>query len=146
MLKSVFVVATTLTLWAMPTWAATVPTISGKYISTFNAICQAVDSNQDGLIDNGAEVTNFDSSTAMLHTTGYGIDGSLVVWPGGTAGLTQFKLSQTAPYSNTATTLTIDGIVYNVVYGTVKNGIAQSLAISGIGPNGCATAIAAFRQ
>ena len=116
-------------------WAA-VPKISGNYALNFTEMCQAVEGGTTGFINNYLVVGDFNDTNMTVQITGTKTAGALVVWNGGTAGLVQSPDSGSTSYSNTATTITVDGTIYNVVYGPSKKGVAQSAQWSGIGPDG----------
>lgn len=146
MLKRIFATATALALLTAPAFAA-VPAISGKYALGASGTCQAIQSGSVvGLIESLNELANFDSTTGMVKFTGTGIFGDLVVWTNGTSGYETKTINQTQTYSNTATTVTVNGITYNIVYGPVKNGIAQSAIYNGFDANGCPVTGVAIRQ
>lgn len=137
MLKSTLLAVAAVMLLAVPV-RASVPALSGNYALAVTGICQGVQSGSNpGFLGSLIETDNFDPSTGMVQITGSGISGGLVVWTGGTAGYQTQTISKTHSYSNTATTLTINGIAYNIIYGHVKNGVAQSAVVNGIDGNGC---------
>ncbi|MGD0192255.1 MAG: hypothetical protein ABSD74_16055 [Rhizomicrobium sp.] len=136
-LKSACVAATALLILAQPTLAGSVPKISGKYALGFTETCQAVQTGSaTGFINNFLVIANFDSTKGTVQLTGTLTAGGLVVWDGALSGLNQSPVSSTVNYSNTATTFTVDGTTYNVAYGPLKKGVAQSAVYSGIGPDG----------
>lgn len=138
--------AAALALLAAPA-GATVPALSGKYAVADVSICQAVQSGSNpGLLGSLIETTHFDPSTGMVKITGAAIFGYLVVWSGGTTGYQTQAISQTKTYSNTANTLTIGSTTYNIIYGHVKKGIAQSAAVNGIDSNGCVATVTAIHE
>lgn len=146
MLKSTLFASIALALIAAPANAA-VPKISGKYIVADSGTCQAIqDGSNPGLILSLIETANFDPATGMVKLTGVGVGGDLVVWSGGTAGYQTQTLSKTHSYSNTATTLTVNGNTLNIIYGAVKNGIAQSAVINGVDGNGCVSTVTAIHE
>jgi hypothetical protein len=135
-LNSVFVAATATIILAGPTWGS-VPKISGNYALNFTEVCQGVQStNTSGFMNNYLVVGAFNSTSKTVQLTGTLTDGGLVVWDGGVAGLNQSAVSANFSYSNTATTFTVSGVIYNVAYGKSIKGVAQSAVWSGIGPDG----------
>src|SRR5690348_12667785 len=125
MLKPALLMATSLVFLSVPAFA-TVPIISGKYAVSVSATCQAIQTGSNGgVIESLNEIANFDSANGTVKITGTGIFGYLVVWSGGTSGYQTQTINQDQSYSNTATTITVNGITYNIAYGHVKKGIAQ---------------------
>lgn len=146
MLKFAVLASVAFALGAVPA-NATVPVIKGKYAVTGNEVCQAVEgSSTPGLIASFVETANFDPTTGMVAVTGAGSGGYLVVWPGDQAGYQHKTFSKMYSYSNTATTVTIGGITFDIVYGHLKKGVAQSAAVSGIDGSGCVEADTAIHQ
>jgi hypothetical protein len=108
-----------------------VPTLNGTYMFTGSNYCQPVVDTTTGDIVNQGEVDqligtltlNAKKGTFALSTT---LDsGGALTTPG--TGLWQQKpLTANGSFSNTATTLTINGTVSPITYGVVKKGVAQS--------------------
>jgi len=146
MLKSILVGTTGLLLLITPSSAKSVPELSGSYALNYSVICQAVESSSPGITIVESVIAKFDRSDGMVQLTGTETSGDLVVWSGGTAGVTQSGVSQSQTYSNTATTVTFDALTYSAVYGPVSDGIAQSMLVSGIPNAGCTLSGTFIRQ
>ena len=136
--------AAVMLLCAPVTASAAVPLISGNYAYSNSEICQAPSPAGGGAIRSAWEVADFDHATGKVQFTGDGISGALVV-PSGPGGLTESHLSGPVSYSNTATTITIAGGTFDVVYGPVANGIVQSFVYGGI-VGTCALSVTMIRQ
>ena len=123
--------------------------LDGKYATSYNLTCQAVQNGSDpGLTAPSAYITNFHSDIGKASFAIARVSGGLAIWRGGTQGMTHQNIPGTIVYSNAATTATFDGVVYDAVYGPVKNGIAESALLSGIAYNvgeGCAASIVLIR-
>ncbi len=148
MSRSIFLAAGAFALLAVSAQAAP-PKLSGTYIVNYNEVCQA--SLVDGQGDTGeshseALTVTFDDSTMTATLSGIDIQGALVDMNGTPSGYTQVPLSGSGPYSNTKTTVTIDGTKFNIFYGPVKHGIAQSAAFNGITSGNCAASAMAVLQ
>jgi len=98
-----------------------VPVISGKYAQSAFLICP------NGEIVSAALLSHFESATATEIITG--IETTQIL---GVSGSSQSTTNFTTSYSNTATTFTFGANVFNVVYGPVVNGIAESFVFNGI--------------
>ncbi len=130
---------------------AAVPQISGKYATNYSEICQQNNPNIPvkgvGATYNQILVANFDPSTGTVTLTGTAVYGPLT---GNYTALTQSSVSQSGTYSNTANTLTMtlsgQTATFNVAYGPVKKGVAQSAVFGGIDFAGCAASGTAIRQ
>ena len=135
------------TVLSAQAFAGTVPTLSGKYATNYNEICQQNNPNIPvqgaGATYTEALVANFNATGGTVALKGTEIYGPLV---GSYVALTQSPFSESTTFSNTATTVTIGTTTLNVVYGTVKNGVAQSAVLSGIDSAGCADSAVAIRQ
>ena len=136
-----------LALMVTPALAQTVPIFSGKYVGNYNRTCQAVQSTANpGSTKQGVFVSNFDSVSGTVHVDGTGSTGALVVWTGDSEGMTPLIVHKNFAYSNDATTVTVDGTVYGVVYGASKAGIAQSATFSGQPTADCVALIILVHQ
>jgi hypothetical protein len=64
------------------------------------------------------------------------------------AGGTFFQnpVSKSYQFSNDATTLTLAGASFNIVYGAISNRVAQSFVFSGASNAGCAVSATGFIQ
>jgi hypothetical protein len=94
-----------------------VPAVSGTYTYTWIESCF----NTNGTLAGVSHTTGtlaFDSGSGMATLSGFTAQGSPPV-------LT--TISGTAAYSNTKTTITINGQTYDVFYGKVAKGVATSL-------------------
>ena len=136
-----------LALMATPAFAKGVPIVSGLYAGTYSQTCQALEATANpGSIFQSVTLTNFDPASGTAHLQGAASSGALVVWTGGTEGMTDSFINKSIVYSNTATTFTSDGVVYNAAYGPVKKGIAQSVVLSGQPFPDCAVSIVIIHQ
>ena len=139
MRKLRIVSAISVLLIVQPALAA--PEISGSYSLSATELCQAllrVDGfRYPGVMKNGLTVANFDDSSGTVTGVVKEIGGDLVVWTNATPELTQDSRSFNLTYSNTDSTLTVDGVPLNVTYGPVQGGIAQSFQWNGVNSAGC---------
>lgn len=138
--------------------------LSGNYLTTYSEYCQPslsivytggkvtqVNVNSAGSITNSVVVANFNPNTCTLQITGQQNNGSDLLLSDnignnfGTPFATS-PVSQSDPYSNTATTVTIAGNVYQAIYEPQKKGIASSVALVGNNSVGCADVINGTRQ
>jgi hypothetical protein len=136
-LKSILVSITALALLAVPASAGKVPQLSGKYAFNFNITCQVASGDPFGLIETQVVVAKFNPSSGMVTMTGAQSSGELVVGSGGNPGTTTVPISVTEAYSNTDTTLDLQGVTYGAAFGPVAGGVAQSVLISGVPDSGC---------
>jgi hypothetical protein len=124
-----------------------IPKLSGTYAVSYTEICQAGLSapTNPGSVTVESVTATFDAHKVTI--AGTKTSGDLVV-PKGFVGGTFFHnpVSKSYKYSNDATTLTIDGIVFNAVYGPKLQQIAQSLVFSGASNAGCAVSATGFKQ
>jgi hypothetical protein len=108
-----------------------VPAVSGSYTYTWIESCFNTNGSLAG-VSHTTGVATFDSGSGMASLSGFTAQGSPPV-------LT--TISGTAPYSNTKTTITIDGQAYDVFYGKVTKGVATSLTyiavVNGDGGDKC---------
>ena len=94
-----------------------VPKVSGAYTYTWIESCFNTNGSLAG-ISHTTGVVTFNTGTGMATLNGFTAQGSPPVLA---------PISGTAAYSNTKTTITIDGQSYDVFYGKVAKGIATSL-------------------
>jgi hypothetical protein len=134
-------------LLATPAFAGKVPALSGAYIVTYNEVCQANTNTQNGGASHSeAVLATFDPGTATATLSGQDVNGALVVISGPPTGYTTSPVEGSGPYSNTKTTLTLGGVTFNIVYGAVKKGVAQSAVFNGITAGNCAASAMAVHQ
>ena len=136
-----------LLLTIAPAVALAVPELSGQYIFSASSNCQAILSvtkDLDGKVT-GVNITNggalngiagtvtFTPATGRAVLSGTSVDGHLLLMQGQNSNfvLDQQALSEDWAYSNTATTVTLNGIVYRAKYGKITNNIAQSVVVVG---------------
>ncbi len=145
----------------LSTRAAT-PSISGNYAVSYTEICPAYSPNPqksfDGIMNVMTLLAAFNSSKKVVSFTGTMVSGPVVLWAGSNQKIGTSSVNTSPTYSNTANTFTTDLLtpsptVYNVVYGPVVSGIAQSFVFGGLtnaaqgAPNpGCAASGTAIRQ
>lgn len=126
---------------------AATPVLSGKYVTNYNEICQANgQSGNDGASYAQAVIADFDSAKGTVKITGTSIEGPLTNAKCCSTNYTSSPVSESGSYSNTATAITIGQSTYSIVYGPVKNGIAQSATFVGISNGGCSASAMAVRQ
>jgi len=136
---------------------AAAPAISGKYIVTERRMCQAVATfNFDntvntgdfvngvnlngGIFKNSLVLANFSPAKGKVTVDGIdeGGDAMLFAFTGAQNGQQGNVMAESAnsgkvDYSNTDTTVTINGEIYHVLYGQVdKNNIAHYFAMEGV--------------
>ncbi|HEY8699164.1 MAG TPA: hypothetical protein VIM02_16290 [Rhizomicrobium sp.] len=139
--------------------AAATPILSGAYTVIAHNFCQqrlTADFNGSGTVDalsfstgdvpSGQTLLSvtFNPNKAKITYAGFLDEGSSLLLQstgskGGTQGvpLTETPMSGSTSYSNTDTTITIGGNVYNAVYGQIdKNGIAHTAALMRLYTNG----------
>ena len=141
--------------------AQAAPAISGKYIVTERRMCQATATfnfANGGSIGNYVNNVNlfggdtgqtlllatFSPAKGTISVTGFGAGGDTMLFHltgtgSGTLGsaLTEHpENGNKIPYSNTDTTVTINGLTYHVFYGQVdKNNVAHFAAFQGVYQN-----------
>jgi len=122
------------------------PTLSGSYIVAYTQICQGyLGGSSNGSVETMSVTATFTPSTKKVKLVGKSTSGDLLV-PKGFVGDVLFTnaVSTTYSYSNTATTLTINGTVYDIVYGPSSQQITQSFVFSGPDlPHGGSCAVSA---
>jgi hypothetical protein len=119
---------------------ATTPTVSGKYLIELTKVCglavhpwpTGVTTEFDGDYWSNTFAVSFNATTGHLSSAGYNADTQLIVpnSSGGNVSASSFTDHQI--WSNTATTLTVGGQVYQAVYGDTKDGIVQHFEIAAI--------------
>jgi hypothetical protein len=122
------------TLLAAQTASATTPTISGSYNLSTSEYCQPVYNpwptgtqlSYEGLHASSIGTADFDSSTGNVSATGETISGKVIVTNSTAGNMTAAPYTLSGPYSNTATTFTLDGTDYQVDYAYVVKGLAQT--------------------
>jgi hypothetical protein len=130
-----------------PAIAFAVPVLSGAYVFSASSNCQAIlsvtkDANgkvtgvsiaQGGALNGIAGTIKFTPTTGMASLSGTVVDGNLLLMQGvsGNMTLEQEALLEDWAYSNTGTTVTLNGTVYRVAYGKVVNTIAQDFTLVG---------------
>jgi hypothetical protein len=154
--------------------AAATPILSGAYTVIARNVCQqrlTADFNGSGTVDalsfSSGDVPSaqtllsvtFNPNKGKISYAGFQDEGSSLLLQStgsksGTQGtlLTETPISGSTSYSNTSTTMTIGGNVYNAVYGQIdKNGIAHTAAFmrlytDGNPPDTCSEQDEATRQ
>jgi hypothetical protein len=128
-----------------PAAEAAPPVISGTYIVSGSSNCQAVVSvtkNAEGqVIDvnisptgalNAFVVTaTFRPETGRVLLSGTGFDGPLAVRQGDTRRIKSLPIDEDWAYSNTETTVTLRGIVYQAAYGKRVSNVVQQFTLAG---------------
>jgi hypothetical protein len=123
-----------------------VPTLSGSYAVNYTEICQGyLSGSSPGSVTVESVTATFAPHTLTI--AGTKTSGDLVI-PKGLVGGTFFQnpVSKSYQYSSTATTLTLSGATFNIVYGAVSNRVAQSFVFSGASNAGCAVSATGFIQ
>ena len=144
----------------VPFAACATPAISGKYIVTERRMCQAVatfsfdntvntgdfvnDVNLNGgIFKNSLVLANFSPAKGNVSISGTDEGGDVMLFDktGVQTGQQGNVIAETAnsgkvAYSNTSTTVTINGETYHVLYGQIdKNNIAHYFATEGVFTN-----------
>lgn len=130
-----------------PSTALAAPVISGAYIFSASSNCQAILSvtkdvdgnvidvniNTGGALNGIAGTIRFTPDTGMAALYATSVDGELLLMQGLTssARLTQGTSSENWAYSNTSTTLTLDGTTYRAAYGKGSGGIVHQFTVVG---------------
>jgi hypothetical protein len=148
--------------------AGTPPALSGAYAAIYNQYCQpdiravydegattlaTMDATMSyyGNVQNVAIRIKFDPGTMMAQLSGSRNEGSIMkmtdeynnhAW-GRAIQNAAYRKSES--YSNTSSTLTLNGVPLQAVYGTQVKGDAQSVAAMGLDKNGCSVSIYAVR-
>jgi hypothetical protein len=152
---------------AEATGAAKTEVLSGAYVVTYNQFCQpnlqAVfdeDSMELVLINpyvsffgqaqSSTLVVNFDPSTMTAAVSGSGNLGAvlkMIDYDDRLFGsdFTNSAVAGSEPYSNTSSTLTLNGVTLNAVFGAEKHGAVRSVAAVGVASNGCSIEILATK-
>jgi len=123
-----------------------IPTLSGAYAVSYTEICQGyLSGSSTGSVTVESVTATFTAHTLAI--AGTKTAGDLVI-PKGLVGGTFFQnpVSKSYQYSNDATTLTLAGATFNIVYGAVSNRVAQSFVFSGASNAGCAVSATGFIQ
>jgi hypothetical protein len=113
---------------------AATPMISGTYNLSTMEYCQPVYDpwpdgtklSYQGLHTSTVGLADFDSTTGTVSANGETLSGSVIVTNTTAGNMTAKPYSLSGPYSNTATTLTLDGALYHVDYKYVVKGLAQT--------------------
>jgi hypothetical protein len=141
--------------------------LSGAYVVTYNQFCQpnlqAVfdeDSLQlvlinpyvsfFGQVQSSTLVVKFDPSTMTAAASGSENLGAVLKMIDYDDRLFGSDFSNAAvrgsePYANTSSTLTLNGVTLNAVFGAEKHGAARSFAAVGVAANGCSIEILGAR-
>ena len=123
-----------------------VPMLSGTYVINYTEICQGyLSGSTPGSVTVETGTATFDSTTVKIAATA--TTGDLVI-PKNLVGGTFFQnqVSKSYSYLNSLTKLTINGVTYNLTYGSSVEQVAQSFAFSGPNGAGCAVSATAFLQ
>lgn len=130
--------------FATPAWAA-VPELSGTYLVNIVTTCgipadpwpNGVTSSFDGSFQVIIGQLTFYSTTHKATLTGYKTTTQLIV-PNSHAGSTTEAAysSGSVSYANTATTFTLNGEVFDIVYGKESSGVAVNLEFAGTSTEG----------
>ena len=168
MLKSsILGVAIALFCLAGASEAATPPILSGKYLATYEQFCQpslsityanppsgfvlsSISSTNAGKFRSDAVTMTFTPGTSTVVVNGSENKSSAIsllcnVLCSIGDPMTSASVNLSAPYSNTASTMTLNGVVYQAIYGALKVGVAQSGVMVGIDGSGCSITIHLFK-
>jgi hypothetical protein len=143
------------------------PVLSGAYVANYNRYCQPlVEVSYDEATSTnvliippytyygnaaGSVVSmNFNPGIMTAKLTGSENGGSVakvtdennVVFG---KALKNTAVDTSVPYSNTISTLTLNGATLHAVYGAKKKGVAQSVAATGVDGNGCSINVYAVK-
>jgi len=161
------ILALSLTLLASasaPAFAAATPKISGTYAMLIQEICQGGysevplsntknSSKVSQIVGNGGiQVTTgtatFNAATHEVTASGHSENGQLL-YQGKTPGMADSAEANTTTYAASATSLTLFGTAFHIVYGAQSKGVAQNFVASTAtpgSPDGCAQSVTAFHQ
>jgi hypothetical protein len=103
--------------WAAGLPPKAAPTVSGGYTYTWIESCFNTNGTLAGISHTTGTLT-FDTASGMATLSGFTTQGEPPVL---------MPISGTAAYSNTATTITINGQTYDVFYGKLAKKVATSL-------------------
>jgi hypothetical protein len=147
---------------ASPALAAA-PVISGKYLLPVVSVCQPslqvtytagsvsnIAVASPGSATSVVATAKFDPSTQMVSVKGAQNSGSTLLVSDnlghsfGAPFVTQPVAADFA-WSSTGSTVTIDGTVFQAVYGKVKKGVAETFMLAGIDSGGCSVTVNASK-
>lgn len=140
--------------------SARVPTVAGDYVATTRIYCQPVVQvthtngqvtsvvlNNAGSTTYSIDLEYFDPRTTMYTAIGFSEKGTAVMLNDSVNGPYGTQFNETPDqdiffYSNTATTLTLNGITYNATWGHEKDtvlfkNVPEFFSLLAIGANGC---------
>jgi hypothetical protein len=139
------------------------PGLSGKYFAQGVSICQPsiqviytggsvnnINVTSPGSTLNLMTIAKFDPTKLKVTLTGVANQGSALLLAdnvGHSFGMpfAGGPVDAKYPWSNTDTTVTINGVVFQAVYGNVKGGIADGFMLEGIDSGGCSVSISGHR-
>jgi hypothetical protein len=113
--------------------------LSGTYVILMQTTCQIIISGSTTLAPGGS--SNSVGSAVFTPSAKTGNAGIVVIdetviggapVTSGTGSVVSSPQHATVAYSNSATTLTINGIRYNAVYSNIQNGIAERVFFNGV--------------
>jgi hypothetical protein len=137
--------------------AIAAPVISGDYVSTFRVYCQptlnlshdpqggtnSVTLAPSALTTYSVSLEHYNPQTGTLTSQGFSEKETSMLLHDSMTGLSGGPPSEVTdslqfPYSNTDTTVTINGISYHAIYGRVnESGIVEYFVLLNIDQNGC---------
>ena len=158
-MKSVFaaaVAAAAAVLWCAPSDAKVlVPIIEGEYVSTTHVFCQpqlsinhsggavsTVTLGQPAPSSVTVTLEHYDPKQGIIKVSGFTDAGSNLLLNDDLAGSSGVPLAEsqdatTLTFSNTVTSVTINGVAYHVVYGLRLHEVPQYFVLQTIDANGC---------
>ena len=119
---------------ATPSLAAAPPQLSGTYLISLTTFCSVVGSIAPGdyVFDTGTATFNLKTGTFSISLAGFNASVASSHSKAGDVKATSEKASNQT-YSNTTTQIKFGDQVSQVVYGNVKNGVAQQLSFYSTG-------------
>lgn len=106
-----------------------IPKLSGKYVLSFIDNCTATVTTTT--VHENVVLADFDPVAGTISFSGF----TLVVDPD--TGPLMTGISGNFAFSNTKTSLTLNNVVYQAMYGSVKKGVATSLSYIGVSSPNC---------
>ncbi|MGD0191362.1 MAG: hypothetical protein ABSD74_11530 [Rhizomicrobium sp.] len=104
-----------------PAFAGHVPVLSGNYVYTADQACYGQGGTWE--FNQTTAIANFNPSTGTATLNGYQSSG---------APPTLSPLSDSSSYSNTATTITVNGTTFEAFYGKASKKVASYVSFIGI--------------
>jgi hypothetical protein len=154
MYRELLLFIATFTLVAPAAFGASVPKLAGTYALTVTENCQVLQINPLGIADAGKLSSSAGTVTFYTSKPGItcnapskpfsfsetGMKGSLYVVQGAVGTpMAPFSDSGTSCYSNSASSIALNGTNYSAAYGNIVNGVAHYVVAVGSSSAGCYT-------